>query len=64
MCEICTEIFNESENRGIGKSRGGLANVFLQERDGCLGGSWENFCCTWGAEPVGGAGKSRGSETP
>ena len=37
---------------------------YLQERDGCLGGSWENFCCTWGAEPLGGAGKSRGAETP
>ena len=48
MCEICIKVFNKSENCSIAqKSRGLLAKNFLH-------GGLRKFCCTGGAEPLGG----------
>ena len=63
MCEIGIKIFNKSENHCIARKSRGLANFFLQWRAGCLGGELEKFCCTGGAEPLGGARISRGAES-
>ena len=46
------------------KIAGGLAIFFLQGGWMLRGGGWENFAVQGGAEPLGGARKSRGAETP
>ena len=43
----------------------GFTIFFLQGGPGCLGGGgWENFAVQGGAEPLGGARKSRGGLGP
>ena len=59
MCEICIKIFNKSENRGIArKSRECLANFFSTRGAGRLRGAGKILLYR-GAEPLGGARKSR-----